>query len=254
MKSKNKLSRSQRLLIEEFIKKKNEMKSSEEIVLHNYARMEHLLHKKKKSKKKIEEERIAKIKEFHKTCVFHWEYGGPMDYKTGTKCGNMVGDRIGFILDKHNLTITDFAAQSGVSRSSLQRFLAEYNPDIPSVTTLDKIIKALPCVDEDFLYSPENIENWKSTIINGHPEELKEAYFYYDEFRDSLKKKLYDTLVYTDAGNLYRMPPHVADLFVTQIMSVFDTTDALLEYEKKQERSKIYYDLPVFTIEEIDYA
>ncbi len=242
--------------VEDFLKMKKDMKNSDDIVLHNTARMVKIANEKKKSKKKIQEERLSRIKEFIKICndyifdengIAHTE-----NYKTGTKCGNIVGDRIRFILEEYNMTIVELGKKAGVGKSSLARYLSPINPSVPTVTTLDKILNALPCDYEDFLFSPHDYKEWENGFRNGYRVRLYERYFYYDAIRDQMKSDFYDTIVYGKRDNIYRMPPEIADLFIKQMMIVFDTIDALLEYEKnKKAKPKVFYDLPL--IQEIEF-
>ena len=203
---------------------------------------------KKSRQTKIEDERIASIQEFYDRCFYH-RYGYEANhylnnYKTGTTCGNIVGDRIRFILAKENLTIKDLAERSGVGRSSLHRFLDPESPDIPKVATLDKIISKLPCFIDDFLYSPDNYQEWENAY-SGYPLNFGKSFCNYEQLRDYVIFQLSLPVAYNDEKKKYKMPAQVLDLLSKQIFSAFETADTLLEYEKDKRKPKGYFEEPV---------
>ena len=203
---------------------------------------------KKSRQKKIEDDRTASIQEFYDRCIYH-RYGDEENrylnnYKTGTTCGNMVGDRIRFILAKENLTIKDLAERSGVGRSSLHRFLDPESPDIPKVATLDKIISKLPCFLDDFLYSPDNYQEWEKAY-SGYPLNFGKSFCDYEKLKDYVILQLSLPVAYSDEEKKYKMPAQVLDLLSKQILSAFETADALLEYEKDKKKPNGYFEEPV---------
>ena len=131
-------------VIESSVSMQNEMKNSGDVARHNRERTKKIHSDNKKSAKQKQEKRIAKIRQFRDRCL-EYKYGTVKDgdriieYKTGTKCGNIVGDRIRYILRQQKITVTDFSDQCGVGRNSLQRYLSESDPDIPTVKTLEKM-------------------------------------------------------------------------------------------------------------------
>lgn len=201
---------------------------------------------KKRRDKKIQSDRLKEIQDFYDKCIYH-RYGTdetpcPNDYKTGTVCGNMVGDRIRFILKKENLTIKYLADWSRVARSSLHRFLDAEEPDIPKAETLDKIIRALPIHLEDFLYSPEDFEEWKEGYTHGYMFVANETIVDYDMCKKLTLFRLSVPIAYEQDGKKYKMPAHIADLLSKQILSAFETADALLEYEMEKRKPQGYYE------------
>lgn len=201
---------------------------------------------KKEREKKIQDDRTALIKEFYDKCIYH-RYGidadpGPKDYKTGTICGNMVGDRIKVILEKEGMNIKELAKWSGVARSSLHRFLDAEEPDIPKVATLDKIIRTLPIYLEDFLYSPDDFEEWKKGYTSGYVLNFGESIVDYDMFKRYAIFRLSLPVAYEQDGKKYKMPAHIVDLLSKQIFSAFETADALLEYEMEKRKPQGYYE------------
>lgn len=203
---------------------------------------------KKNRQKKIEGDRLARIQEFYDRCIYH-RYGDENNhylnnYKTGTTCGNIVGDRIKFILEKEDITIKDLAERSGVGRSSLHRFLDSESPDIPKVATLDKIISKLPCFTDDFLYSPDNYQEWKNAY-SGYPLNFGKSFCDYEKLRDYVIFQLSLPVAYNDENKKYKMPAQVLDILSKQIFSAFETADALLEYEKDKKKPKGYFEEPV---------
>jgi transcriptional regulator with XRE-family HTH domain len=203
---------------------------------------------KKNRQKKIEGDRLARIQEFYDRCIYH-RYGDENNhylnnYKTGTTCGNIVGDRIKFILEKEDITIKDLAERSGVGRSSLHRFLDSESPDIPKVATLDKIISKLPCFADDFLYSPDNYKKWESAY-SGYRLNFGKSFCDYEKLRDYVIFQLSLPVAYNDENKKYKMPAQVLDILSNQIFSAFETADALLEYEKDKKKPKGYFEEPV---------
>lgn len=204
---------------------------------------------KSEKEKKLEKEKFSKIKEFLKICEKHKFDTTPPDYKTGTKCGNMVGDRIRVMLQEENMTITDLAKKSGVSRSTLQRYLSNDDPDIPTAKKLDQVIAAFPYPYEDFLFSPEDFEEWKYGLVYGHAVQWTETFQDYDIFAASVIASFAQTFVYGDGIKKYRVPDHIMDLLIKQITTAFQTTNELLAYEKQKTNPKVYY-MP--TVDEIE--
>lgn len=200
---------------------------------------------KKQREQKIKSDRLAQIQAFYDRCIYH-RYGVEENhylnnYKTGTTCGNMIGDRIKFILAEEGLTIKDLAERSGVGRSSLHRFLDPELPDIPKVATLEKIISKLPCFTDDFLYSPDNFEEWKDAY-SGYPLDFGDVFCNYDRLKEYIIFQLSIPVAYTDGSKKYKMPAQILDLLSKQIFSAFETADALLEYEMGKKAPKGYFE------------
>lgn len=202
--------------------------------------------------RKIEEDRLIAVQKFIDRCEYH-RYGddknGFMDnYRTGTACSNMVGDRIRFILDKENMTVVELAQLSGVSRSTINRCLRQEYPDIPKAETLYKIISKLPCFLDDFLFSPDDIEEWQDAYC-GYPIKIGEMYNDYEQLKTFVFAQLSLPLAYTGGERKYVMPPHIIELFSKQIFSAFETADALLDYEKEKTAPKGYIEDKIPMIE-----
>ena len=244
-------------VIESSVSMQNGMKNSGDVARHNRERTKKIHSDNKKSAKQQQEKRIAKIRQFRDRCL-EYKYGTVKDgdriieYKTGTKCGNIVGDRIRYILRQQKITVTDFSDQCGVGRNSLQRYLSESDPDIPTVKTLEKIINALPCSLDDFIIFADDYERWQDGISNAYALELQEKYFDYEAFKNEMMESFYKTMVYEDNGKKYRMPLNVADVFIKQMLTVFETVNVLLEYEKKMVKPKVFYNLPVIEKKETE--
>lgn len=220
-------------------------------------------YKRKQSKKcdmldLIAEKSDAKIKEFRDKCIDYHDgvikdtTGATIEYKTGSKCGNIIGDRIRVILEKHNISITEFEEISKINRSSLQRFLKKDEPDIPSMKNLIIIIQSLPCIVEDFVYSVDDFEKWKDGFLNGYLIPWgKKNIVDFDMFRTLLPDLLNHSLVYTNDDKRYMVPQYIVELLAKQINVAFEMAETLLEYEKNATaQPKGYYDLP--TREEIE--
>ncbi len=207
------------------------------------------------NKERILNAELRKIEEFYDICMKHRfgtkENGYSNDYMTGTTCGNIVGDRLKFILKEEKMTVKGFAEKSGVSRSSLIRFLDEKNPDVPKASTIKKIIDALPCCLDDFLYSPDDFKKW----IRGY--DVYTVHFEgdlvteYEIFKSLSISWLSLPVVYKDEDEdkKYQMPPHILELLSKQIFYALETTDALLEYEKTKRKPKGCYETPVESLE-----
>ena len=244
-------------VIESSVSMQNGMKNSGDVARHNRERTKKIHSDNEKSAKKIQEKRIAKIRQFRNRCL-EYRYGTVkngdkiIEYKTGTMCGNIIGDRIRYILRQQKISVTDFAEQCGVGRNSLQRYLSESDPDIPTVKTLEKIINALPCALDDFIIFVDDYEKWQDGISNAYALALEEKYFDYEVFKYEMMESFYKTMVYEDNGKKYRMPLNVADVFIKQMLSVFETVNALLDYEKKMVKPKVFYNLPVIEKKETE--
>ncbi len=214
----------------------------------NDIRIDNLNNESENKKQKLKENKTAQIKAFQKKCIYHKDGdiadSGPQDYSTGTKCGNMVGDRIRFILNSEGMTITELEKRSGIRRSSLQRYLKEIDPDIPKASTLEKIIDALPCTFDDFLYSPEDFEKWKNGVRRGYILPLTMRSLDFNTLKFVVMDRLSRTLIYMVDGKYYDIPPHIVDLLVKQVYSAFEVAETLLEYEKLMPKSKGSYILP----------
>lgn len=200
---------------------------------------------KKKREQKIENDRLAQIQQFYDRCIYH-RYGVEENrylnnYQTGTTCGNMVGDRIKFILAEEGMTITDLAERSGVGRSSLHRFLDPELPDIPKVATLDKIISKLPCFPDDFLYSPDDFQEWKDAY-SGYPLDFGNTFCNYELLKEYIVMQLSIPVAYSAGNKKHKMPAQILDLLSKQIFSAFETADALLEYEMGKKAPKGYFE------------
>ena len=211
------------------------------------------INNKKRRNKKIQDARIEAIQEFYDKCIYH-RYGvnddpGPKDYKTGTTCGNMIGDRIRYILAREDISIKEFAKICGIGRSSFYRFMDTEEPDIPKVTSLYKIIKELPCFLDDFLYSPENYQAWEDAY-SGYPLKFKGFLCDYEEFKQDVVFKLSLPAIYEDSeGKKHKMPAQIVDLLSKQIYSAFETADALLAYELEKRQPKGTLEVPEPVVE-----
>ncbi len=206
---------------------------------------------KKTKTKKIKNERNDAIKAFRDRCIEYAdglvkdENGNIIKYKTGTKCGNIVGDRIRVMLNEAGMNITELAKKSGVGRSSLQRFLADEDPDVPTVSTLNKIIDAFPYPYDDFLFSADDFEEWKHGLVYGYAIPWSEDFLDYEQFMATVVSCFGQSFIYGDGMKKYRMPDHIVDFLCKHITLAFDATNALLEYEKMMDSPKAYYRHPV---------
>lgn len=203
-------------------------------------------------RRKIEEDQLAAVQEFIDRCEYH-RYGDEKNgfqnnYRTGTACGNMVGDRIRFILDKENMTVVELAQLSGVSRSTINRFLRQEYPDIPKAGTLHKIVGKLSCFLDDFIFSPDDIEEWKDAYC-GYPIKMGEMYNDYEQLKTFVFAQLSLPLAYTDGAKKHVIPLQIVDLFSKQIFSAFETADALLDYEREKAVPKGYIEVKIPMIE-----
>jgi transcriptional regulator with XRE-family HTH domain len=193
-------------------------------------------------------------------------------YRTGTRCGNMVGDRIRRIMHNMGLTIIDLEAATGVSRSSLQRFLRDSTDtrktDIPKVATLKKILSNELFVFNVDLFTryPDNYKKWEEAYDGGLPVEMdgvKKPFTNYDQIKGYLIDQLRNPLSYliteelptqsikgdeTDGTNKHEpqhkiaevpMPDEIAQIFATHLLNVFETIDLLLKPEKKKTPSVV---------------
>jgi transcriptional regulator with XRE-family HTH domain len=203
------------------------------------------LEDKRKREKKIQEMKIAMITDFHAKCIYH-RFGtettpGPNDYKTGSNCGNIFGDRVKLILEKEGMTIKELADSSGVARSSLHRFLDPEDADIPKVATMEKIIGALPIHLDDFVHSPDSFAIWEKDYISGYVKPFGDVFVNYGDFKRFAILDLSTPLAYEQNGKKYQMPTEIVDLLSKQILSAFETADALLEYEMEKRKPQGYF-------------
>ena len=174
----------------------------------------------------------------------------------------------------HNmgLTIIDLEAATGVSRSSLQRFLRDSTDtrktDIPKVATLKKILSNELFVFNVDLFTryPDNYKKWEEAYDGGLPVEMdgvKKPFTNYDQIKGYLIDQLRNPLSYliteelptqsikgdeTDGTNKHEpqhkiaevpMPDEIAQIFATHLLNVFETIDLLLKPEKKKTPSVV---------------
>lgn len=217
-------------------------------------------------KHKLEEERQNKVlEEFHKKCV-EADMNGL--YQTGTACGNMAGDRIKRIMHNLNLTIMELADATGVSRSSLQRYLRSKNPDIPKAPTLKKILsnKVFVFGVDLFTRYPDDYKRWEEEYDGGLPVEINgvdKPFTNYEQLKGYIINTLRNPLSYLiskeiptdliedeETGEMKKsqpqyditevpMPEEIAHIFATHLLNVFDTIELLLEPEKQKAPSVV---------------
>lgn len=205
---------------------------------------------KKREEKKRLQETLAPLKDFLDVCYSKYASG---EYKTGTKCGNMIGDRIRHILWLKEMTVLELAEKSGVGRSSLQRYL-EKNPyskkshkeenndkfPFPKAITLYKVLQALNCEIVDFVESPEKYAQWENDFENGYfftisPHDEPKDYY---AWKESVKLSLKQRLAYSSSKGYRYIPNHIVETLTTQIYQAFDIADKMLEYEIKVSEAK----------------
>ncbi len=193
--------------------------------------------KEKEKNEQLKKRNAAKllpdVQKFIDRCNYH-RYGDEKNgfqdnYKTGTICGNIVGDRIRYILKSEGMTVLELAEQSKVDRSSLNRFLRRDYPDIPKPDTLLKIISKLPCFTEDFLYSPDDFQVWENAY-SGYPLQFDKPVQDYEVWKSVITAQLSMQFAYQSGEKRYKIPPQIMDVLCKQIQSTFDTVDILLDY------------------------
>lgn len=206
--------------------------------------------KRKREEKKRLQETLAPLNDFLDICYRKY---ATSEYKTGTKCGNMIGDRIRHILWLKEMTVLELAKKSGVGRSSLQRYL-EKNPDskkthkeeskdkfpFPRAITLYKVLQALNCEIADFVESPENYAQWENNFENGYfftisPHDEPNDYY---GWKESVKFSLKRRLAYSSPKGYRYVPNHIVETLTAQIYQAFDIADKMLEYEIKVSEAK----------------
>ena len=189
---------------------------------------------------------LRHVKDFREICI-NYKYtdssSGLPEYKTGTICGNIVGDRIRYIKDHDKrLNYTVIAKQAGISRDSLMRYLQHENPDIPKAQTLlDIITKGLHCNPDDFCYSPENFSVWEeafSKALNLSITKTETRHSYETLKKEMESKILYGRWTYEDCGTTYPIPKDIMDVFRKQISAAFITIEYLLNYEMKSNKPR----------------
>ena len=141
--------------------------------------------------------------------------------------------------------------KSGVDASTIYRTIKGH---IPHVGTLTKIIDALNCGIEVFIFKPEDNEHWQMVYDDDFRlaidfEELASEKINYEVIRDMCIAYLRYSLTYMsleDGNNReIAMPQEYADLFRKLMYHSFETIDALIE----QERAKAKADKRIRTLE-----
>lgn len=216
----------------------------------------------KRAEKKRMQEILAPIEAFLEECYAKYREG---NYKTGTICGNMIGDRIRCILQYEEMSVVELSEETGIGRSSLQRYLEKdcYKPRIskstgkpdknsqkfifPKAITLYKILQALQCSVDDFVHSPDNFNKWENDYLNKYEYTFKphETPTDYLLWKENIKSSLKRRFVYGTPQGLVLVPKEILDILTRQIFQAIETTDVLLEYAKQTSKPKGSYRIEI---------
>lgn len=217
-------------------------------------------------KANLEKAELEKITAFLDIC---YDVYSADEYKTGTKSGNIIGDRIKHLLKKMDMTVVELAEKTEMSRSRLQSYLTEncYETTkkkdvgkhyiLPKPQTLLKIIDVLNCHIDDFVYSPKDFEKWLCDYEYGYYLNIdlsKAMHIQYDAFKGYVTAQLSFPFSYFGDGMEIPMPEKVREILSQQIISAFEAVDVLLQYDNKITTAKARYLTPMIEDEEESVA
>ena len=211
----------------------------------------------------LKKEQFKTIKDFMDICYEEYLNG---EYKTGTKCGNIIGDRIRYLLKKKKMSIVQLSKMSGIARSTVQSYLTNdcykskrktenEKPKIwPSKNNLLKMLNVLECFLQDFVHSPDNFKKWMSDYEHGYYLDIEFSqlpHTNYDVYKEwmliQLKRPFtYNVINGNNANEEIPMSERIREVLSRQLLTAFDIVDALLENDA---RAKGKYTVPFLDVE-----
>ena len=128
-----------------------------------------------------------------------WEEEGPKNLKIILNKKDEVANRLRYLLDEKDIEVATFAREVGMGRSTIHRYL---KGEPVSEKKLLRIIDALSMSVADFCYSPDDIDEWKSSLVESVSEQ-NDIY----EWRDNLLEQLStNDFTYQRYGKTHRLP------------------------------------------------
>lgn len=206
-----------------------------------------------KQKENLEKEELKKLSDFIDICYNVYIDG---EYKTGTKSGNIIGERIRWLLKKSKMTVVELAKETGISRSRLQSYLSKncYETTrklesgkhniLPKPCNLLKILEVFNCHVDDFIHSPKDIKIWKRDYEEGYylPFDLSEGlHQQYEAFKNYITAQLKFPFSYLIDNVEVPMPEKIREILSQQILHAFEAVDVLLQYDSKTNSAKARY-------------
>ena len=97
-----------------------------------------------------------------------WEEEGQKNLKIILYEKDAVANRLRYLLDEKDIEVATFAREVGMGRSTIHRYL---KGEPISEKKLLRIIDALSMSVADFCYSPQDIDEWKTSLVESVSEQ-----------------------------------------------------------------------------------
>ena len=128
-----------------------------------------------------------------------WEEEGQKNLKIILYEKDAVANRLRYLLDEKDIEVATFAREVGMGRSTIHRYL---KGEPVSEKKLLRIIDALSMSVADFCYSPQDIDEWKASLVESVSEQ-NDIYAWRDNLLEQLST---NDFTYQRYGKTHRLP------------------------------------------------
>lgn len=129
-----------------------------------------------------------------------WEEEGQRNLKIILDKKGAVAGRLRYLLDEKDIEVATFAREVGMGRSTIHRYLK--GAPVSSEKKLLRIIDALSMSVADFCYSPDDIEEWKASLVESVTEK-NDIFTWRDQLIEQLST---NDFTYQRYGKTHRLP------------------------------------------------